>query len=148
MPWRPTGRAVKLGVQTTRSTCPPPLQANGHDTRRDTVLQSSAATLPKSSATTAVRTEIASQRSSLLQTSGCRGRLMAENNHTGTASCSGAARRAAEAWARTPGGGWVHAHIRAHVHIHVEGGIGPGRQEEDADESVARVIVRNSYMNV
>ena len=25
MPWRPTGRAVKLGVQTTRSTCPPPL---------------------------------------------------------------------------------------------------------------------------
>ena len=32
-----------------------------HDTRRDTVLQSSAATLPKSSAATAVRPEIASQ---------------------------------------------------------------------------------------
>ena len=67
------------------------IQANGHDTRRDTVLQSSAATLPKSSAATAVRTEIASQRSSLLQTSGCHGRLMAGNNHTGTASCPGAA---------------------------------------------------------
>ena len=48
------------------------IQANGHDTRRDTVLQSSAATLPKSSAATAVRTEIASQRSFLLKTSGCR----------------------------------------------------------------------------
>ena len=75
------------------------IQANGHDTRRDTVLQSSAATLPKSSAATAVRTEIASQRSFLLQTSGCRGRLMAGNNHTGTASCPGAARRAADAFA-------------------------------------------------
>ena len=75
------------------------IQANGHDTRRDTVLQSSAATLPKSSAATAVRTEIASQRSSLLQTSGCHGRLMAGNNHTGTASCPGAARRAADAFA-------------------------------------------------
>ena len=75
------------------------IQANGHDIRRDTVLQSSAATLPKSSAATAVRTEIASQRSSLLQTSGCHGRLMAGNNHTGTASCPGAARRAADAFA-------------------------------------------------
>ena len=77
------------------------IQANGHDTRRDTVLQSSAATLPKSSAATAVRTEIASQRSFLLQTSGCRGRLVAGNNHTGTASwsCPGAARRAADAFA-------------------------------------------------
>ena len=79
-----------------RSRC---IQANGHDTRRDTVLQSSAATLPKSSAATAMRTEIASQRSSLLQISGCRGRVMAVNSHTGTASCTGAARRAADAFA-------------------------------------------------
>ena len=52
------------------------IRASGHDTRRDTVLQSSAATLAESSAPTAVRTEFASQRSSLLQTSGCRGRHM------------------------------------------------------------------------
>ena len=75
------------------------IQANGHDTRRDTVLQSSAATLAKSSAPTAVRTEIASQRSSLLQTSGCRGCLVAGNNHAGNARCSGAARRATGAFA-------------------------------------------------
>ena len=75
------------------------IQANGHDARGDTVLQSSAATLLKSSAATAVRTEIASQRSSLLQTIGCHGCLMAGNNHTGTASCPGAARRAADAFA-------------------------------------------------
>ena len=35
----------------------------------------------------------------LLQTSGFCGRLMAGNNHTGTASCPGAARRATDAFA-------------------------------------------------
>ena len=63
-------------------------------------------TLPKSSAATAVRTEIGSYRfSAELSPSNqrlpwLRGRLlMAGNNHTGTASCSGAARRAADAFA-------------------------------------------------
>ena len=78
------------------------IRASGHDTRRDTVLQSSAATLAESSAPTAVRTEFASQRSSLLQTSGCRGRHMVGNNHAGNASCSGATRRAADAVAALP----------------------------------------------
>ena len=78
------------------------IRASGHDTRRDTVLQSSAATLAESSAPTAVRTEFASQRSSLLQTSGCCGRRMAGNNHADHASCSGALRRDAGALARLP----------------------------------------------
>ena len=78
------------------------IRASGHDTRRHTVLQSSAATLAESSAPTAVRAEFASQRSSLLQTSGCRGRHMVRNNHAVIASCSGAARRAADAFAALP----------------------------------------------
>ena len=78
------------------------IRASGHDTRRDTVLQSSAATLAESSAPTAVRTEFASQRSSLLQTSGCRGRHMVGINYAGNGSCSGAARRAEDAFEALP----------------------------------------------
>ena len=78
------------------------IRASGYKTRRDTVLQSSAATLAESSAPTAVSREFASQRSSLLQTSGCRGRHMLGNNHAGNASCSGATRRAADAVAALP----------------------------------------------
>ena len=78
------------------------IRASGYKTRRDTVLQSSAATLAESSAPTAVSREFASQRSSLLQTSGCRGRHMVGNNHAGNTSCSGAARRAADAVAALP----------------------------------------------
>ena len=48
------------------------------------------------------RGEVATQRASLLQTSGCRGRLVAGNNDADHASCSGALRRAAGALARLP----------------------------------------------
>ena len=71
-------------------------QANGHGSRRDTVLQSSAVALAQASAPTAVRSEIATQRASFLQTSGCRGLMMAAGNATDRAgslwSCAASSR--------------------------------------------------------
>ena len=77
-------------------------EALGRRTRRQTMMPSSDAALAKSSAATAVRTEFASQRSSLLQTSGCRRRHMVRTNHAGNGGCFGAARRAAGAFEALP----------------------------------------------